>query len=191
LSQTPVASNPSYLGGWDQENQGSRPALPNCSWNSISKITTSKWTGGVSQATECPANKHEVLSSNASTSAKKKILNLEIGQENQGHLIIRTQNIICVTFFQFSHIQYTITTILGAEEKCQLFTKKECLGIRAQPSLWNSGWEIVHLKRITFCLASSLLIYLVIFYLGETGFRLKPSCLQSRHFTAWATPFWL
>jgi hypothetical protein len=32
------ACNPSYLGGWDQEDHGSRPSRANSSWDPISKI---------------------------------------------------------------------------------------------------------------------------------------------------------
>jgi hypothetical protein len=46
------AYNPSYLGGWDLEDCGLRPAWANSSWDSISKIPWAKWTGGVDQAVE-------------------------------------------------------------------------------------------------------------------------------------------
>jgi hypothetical protein len=39
--------NPSYLGGWDQEDHSSRPA-----WGNSSKITRAKWTGGMAQIVE-------------------------------------------------------------------------------------------------------------------------------------------
>jgi hypothetical protein len=41
-----------------------RPAWANSSWDSIAKITTAKWTGGIAQAVECLLCKSEVLSSN-------------------------------------------------------------------------------------------------------------------------------
>jgi hypothetical protein len=44
--------NPSYLGGWDQEDCVLRPAWVNSSWDLISKITRVKWTGGVAPVTE-------------------------------------------------------------------------------------------------------------------------------------------
>jgi hypothetical protein len=44
ISQTWVVHtcNPSYLGGWDREDWGSRPALANISWDPISKIARAK-----------------------------------------------------------------------------------------------------------------------------------------------------
>jgi hypothetical protein len=38
-----INSNTSYLGSWDQEDCGSRPAWANSSQDPISKITTAKW----------------------------------------------------------------------------------------------------------------------------------------------------
>jgi hypothetical protein len=42
--------NPSYLRGWDQKDQGSRPAWVNRLEIPTSKVTRAKWTGGVAQA---------------------------------------------------------------------------------------------------------------------------------------------
>jgi hypothetical protein len=56
--------NPRYLGGWDQEDCGSRPAWANSSQNPISKIIRTKWTGGVAQAVEFLLCKCEALNSN-------------------------------------------------------------------------------------------------------------------------------
>jgi hypothetical protein len=42
------ACNPSFLGSWDRENGGSRPALANSSQDPISKIIRTKWTRDVS-----------------------------------------------------------------------------------------------------------------------------------------------
>jgi hypothetical protein len=36
--------NPSYLGGWDWDNYGLRLAWANVSWDSISKLTRTKWS---------------------------------------------------------------------------------------------------------------------------------------------------
>jgi hypothetical protein len=36
--------NPSYLGDWDGEGCGLRPAQANSSWDPISKISRVKWT---------------------------------------------------------------------------------------------------------------------------------------------------
>jgi hypothetical protein len=66
--------NPSYLGGWDQEDWGRRPAPANTSWDPISKITR---TGGVTQAVEHLLCKQETLNSNLSpTKGKKKLCSL-------------------------------------------------------------------------------------------------------------------
>jgi hypothetical protein len=68
-SQTPAAHacNPSYLGGWDQEDCGSRPAWANSSQDPISKITRAKWTEGVAQVIQW-----EAQSSSPSPTKKKK-----------------------------------------------------------------------------------------------------------------------
>jgi hypothetical protein len=47
--------NPSYLWGWDGEGCESGPAWANSSQDPVSKITRTKWTGGVAQVTECKA----------------------------------------------------------------------------------------------------------------------------------------
>jgi hypothetical protein len=44
--------NPSYLGGGDQEDLSLRPTWANSSQDPISKITRTKWTGGVAQTVE-------------------------------------------------------------------------------------------------------------------------------------------
>jgi hypothetical protein len=51
LSRAPVAHacNPSYIGGRDQEDHGSKPAQANSSWDSISKISNTKRAGRVAQ----------------------------------------------------------------------------------------------------------------------------------------------
>jgi hypothetical protein len=69
----PVAHiyNSSYLGGWEQEDQGFRPDQANNSWDPISKITTAKWTGGETQVLEDLLCKCEGLSSNPSLTKKK------------------------------------------------------------------------------------------------------------------------
>jgi hypothetical protein len=55
------ACNPSYLGDWDQEDQGLRPAWENSLRDAISKITRAKWTGGVAQALQSPEFKLQPL----------------------------------------------------------------------------------------------------------------------------------
>jgi hypothetical protein len=49
--------NPSWLGSWDQEDQGSRTDQANNSQDPISEIT--RETGGMAQAAECLLCKHE------------------------------------------------------------------------------------------------------------------------------------
>jgi hypothetical protein len=68
--------NPSYLGGWDQENQCLRPAHTNSSWDSISKTTRAKWTWSVAQVTEHLLCKSEALSSNSGSHKNRYINNL-------------------------------------------------------------------------------------------------------------------
>jgi hypothetical protein len=48
--------------GANQEDHGLRPAQANSLWDPISKRTTVKWTGGVTQVVACLLYKHEVLS---------------------------------------------------------------------------------------------------------------------------------
>jgi hypothetical protein len=54
-SHVPVAPacHPSYLGGWDWEDHGSRPAWGTVLETPMSKITRAKWTSGVPQVSEC------------------------------------------------------------------------------------------------------------------------------------------
>jgi hypothetical protein len=52
-----------YLGGWDQEDCGSKPAQSNILWDSISKITWAKWTRSMAQSVESLLGKCEALSS--------------------------------------------------------------------------------------------------------------------------------
>jgi hypothetical protein len=65
------------VGGWDWEDQGSRPARANSSWKSISKITSAKWIGWgmcVALAVMCLLCKHEVLNSNPNSTKKNHVL---------------------------------------------------------------------------------------------------------------------
>jgi hypothetical protein len=70
LSQVLVAPacNPSYSGGRDQEDDGSRPAWKTLSW----KYPTQNRPGGVAQVIERLPSKCEALTSNPSTTTKKK-----------------------------------------------------------------------------------------------------------------------
>jgi hypothetical protein len=70
LGLVPYACNPSYLGGWAQEDSSSRPTMANSSWDPISKITRVKWTEGMPQAVECLLCEHQALSSNHSNTQK-------------------------------------------------------------------------------------------------------------------------
>jgi hypothetical protein len=63
-----------YSGGWNQEDQDSRPAWANSSGDSISKITRAKWTGLVAQVVECLLCKCYVLSSYLSPTKKIKVV---------------------------------------------------------------------------------------------------------------------
>jgi hypothetical protein len=70
--------NPSYLRGWDLEDRGLRSTQANSLRDlPISKITRTKWNGGVDQV-ECLLCKHKTVSSNPSPSKKKKIKNMYI-----------------------------------------------------------------------------------------------------------------
>jgi hypothetical protein len=68
----PGTCNPSYLGGWDWEDYGSRPAQANSSQDFISQIIRTKWAESVVQVVECLLCKHEILSSNPNPTKKKK-----------------------------------------------------------------------------------------------------------------------
>jgi hypothetical protein len=60
----PFACNPSYSGGRDQKNRGSKPAWANSSQDSVSKNRSQKRAGGTAQGVG--------LSSNSRTAKKKK-----------------------------------------------------------------------------------------------------------------------
>jgi hypothetical protein len=66
------ACNPSYLGGWDQEDRSLSSAWVNRFGDPISKITWAKWTGGVTQEMECLLSKCKAVCSNPSFTSKKK-----------------------------------------------------------------------------------------------------------------------
>jgi hypothetical protein len=77
--QVPVAGayNLSYLGGWDQGDQGSRSAWANSSQDSISKMARAKWTEGVAQEVEYWFCKCETLSSNPSPTKIYLYINID------------------------------------------------------------------------------------------------------------------
>jgi hypothetical protein len=54
--------NPSYLGGWDQEDHGMRPARQ-IVWETPMSKMEQKWIGGMAQAAECLPSKYGPLSS--------------------------------------------------------------------------------------------------------------------------------
>jgi hypothetical protein len=64
--------NPNYLGSWDLEDYGFRPAWQIVCETPISKLTRIKWTGGMAQALQCLLWKHKILSSNSILSKKRK-----------------------------------------------------------------------------------------------------------------------
>jgi hypothetical protein len=75
------ARNPSYVGGWDQEDHGLRPAWAKSSWDPISKITRAKLPRGVVQVVEYLQHRHweVLLNSNYSPTKKKKKKSIETG----------------------------------------------------------------------------------------------------------------
>jgi hypothetical protein len=62
--------HPSYSGGRDKEDHGSKPAWANRSQDPISKIPSTKKAGRVAQVVKHLSSKHEDLSSNPSTTKK-------------------------------------------------------------------------------------------------------------------------
>jgi hypothetical protein len=74
LSQVLMAHtcNPSYLGGWDQEDLGSRSDWANSLWDTISKIIRAKWTRAMVQVVKCLICKCKAPSSNTSPTKGKK-----------------------------------------------------------------------------------------------------------------------
>jgi hypothetical protein len=66
------AYNPSYSGGRDREDQGSKPGQADSLQEPISKNPSQKRAGGVAQMVEHLPSKHEALSLNSSTAKKKK-----------------------------------------------------------------------------------------------------------------------
>jgi hypothetical protein len=77
--------NVSYLGRWDWEDSGSRPAWQNSLWDLISKISRAKWTGSVAQIAAYLLYRCEALSSNLSPTKKenKKRGNYTFHLENE------------------------------------------------------------------------------------------------------------
>jgi hypothetical protein len=65
--------NPSYSGGRDQEDQGSKPAWANSLQDPILKNPTQKRAGGVTQVVERLPSKHEALNLNPSTANKVNV----------------------------------------------------------------------------------------------------------------------
>jgi hypothetical protein len=76
MDQAPVAHtcNSSYLGDWDWENHGSKPAWANSLWDPISKISGAKCVRGMPQAVECLLCNREALNSNPSPLQKKHMV---------------------------------------------------------------------------------------------------------------------
>jgi hypothetical protein len=68
----PHTCNLSCLGGWDWEDWGSRPAQANSSQDFISKITRAKQARGIAKVVEYLLCKSEALSSNSSSTKKRK-----------------------------------------------------------------------------------------------------------------------
>jgi hypothetical protein len=64
--------NANYVGGWHQNDWGSRPAQANNSKDIISEITRAKWTGGVAQVVREPALQVQRRVQNPSPTKKKK-----------------------------------------------------------------------------------------------------------------------
>jgi hypothetical protein len=60
------AHRPRYLGHWDCEDLSLKPDHENSSWDPISKVKRTKWTGGEAQVVELLLCKHKALSSNPS-----------------------------------------------------------------------------------------------------------------------------
>jgi hypothetical protein len=66
------ACNPTYVGGWDQDDQDFRPSWANSSGTLSPKITRAKWTEGVAQVAKHLLCKCEALNLSLSSAKKKK-----------------------------------------------------------------------------------------------------------------------
>jgi hypothetical protein len=88
--------NPTYLLGKDQENCGSGQLGMN--WETISKITSAKWAGGIVRAALC---KSKVLNSILSTSKKKSLCTSPIHfTSSSPQTLSNTENFaFCIVFF--------------------------------------------------------------------------------------------
>jgi hypothetical protein len=88
ISQVLVARtyNPCYLGVWDQEDWGSRPAQASSSQYTISKTTRAKGAGGVPQVVECLLCKCKALSSKPSPNKKKLTTSTQATKSTSPHL---------------------------------------------------------------------------------------------------------
>jgi hypothetical protein len=65
------ACNPNYLGGRNQENQGSKPDQANSSWDPVLRIPITKKGWWVAQVVAHQPSKYGALSSSSSTAKKK------------------------------------------------------------------------------------------------------------------------
>jgi hypothetical protein len=112
LCLVPVAHgcNPSYLGGWDWEDQCLRPTEANSSHDPISKITRAKWSRSVTKVVGYLLCKQKALSSNPSP-----INHHHYYHHNHHHLSASSENHnngSWVSFFwNFSSLQNSFTFI--------------------------------------------------------------------------------
>jgi hypothetical protein len=85
--------NLTYLGGWEQEDRGPRPAQGNSSWELISKIARAKWIGGRAQEVEHQLCKHEVFSSNPRLTHTQKKNHVKERKKEIESIVINLPNI--------------------------------------------------------------------------------------------------
>jgi hypothetical protein len=93
VSVVPVC-NPSYLGGCDGDDQGSRVAQANSLRDPISKITRAKWTGSVEQTVERLLCQSKALSSNSNPKKKLKKKKKRMSKEETGGLGFETRLVL-------------------------------------------------------------------------------------------------
>jgi hypothetical protein len=82
--------NPSYLGGWDQEEYGSRSAQENSLQDLISRTTRAKLTGGVAQVVKHLLYKHKTLSSNPNPTNNNN-------NNNLSYKCLKEESVFCKT----------------------------------------------------------------------------------------------
>jgi hypothetical protein len=141
--------NPSYSGGWDQEDQGPRLAQANSSRDPISKTTRAKRTGAVAQVTECLLCKQGFLSSNPVPPQKKKKNHNQV----RNYILLKK---LFTTYLSSSKLRlwWTPCGFLGLGELCGVFWAEGLWPVTYRKEREPGAWNPIMVNA--FCLLSIL-----------------------------------